>query len=110
VGSLGRAAALRRTLSRADTFTACGGKFGSYTVNCTGLNNGTDLPTYPHGDGFCNGVGGQGVMAPGTCNMSSMAISGNHPPTDCTIFDDPGAQSTCCSACGPRCRGCRAAQ
>ena len=89
-----------------NTFTACGGTYGTFKINCTGLNNGTDLPTYPHGDGFCNGVGGQGVMIPTTCDMNSMTIKDNHPPVDCTIFDDPGAQSTCCSACGPRCHGC----
>ena len=89
-----------------NTFTACGGRFGSYTVNCSGLNNGTNLPTYPGGDGFCNGVAGQGVMVPSTCDMRSMQVRGNHGPEDCRVFRDRGAQVTCCNACGARCRGC----
>ena len=38
--------------------------------------------------------------------MASMKFSGNRAPSDCTVFGDAGAQSTCCSACGARCRGC----
>ena len=45
-------------------------------------------------------------MVPSTCDMASMVVEGNHAPTDCTVFDDPGAESTCCSACGPGCKGC----
>ena len=30
---------------RGNTFTACGGVFGAMHVNCSGLNNGTNLPT-----------------------------------------------------------------
>ena len=96
---------------RANTFTACGGRYGTIRVNCSGLNNGTTLPTYAGGtghatDGFCTGVGGAGVMVPSTCDMASMVIDGNHGPTDCTVFGDMGAQSTCCSACGVSCKGC----
>ena len=91
-----------------NTFTACGGHYGTYTVNCSGMNNGTNLPTYPRGDGFCNGVGGAGVMLPTTCDMASMHIKDNHGPSDCTVYADRGAQSTCCSACGTRCQGCAA--
>jgi hypothetical protein len=96
---------------RGNTFTACGGVFGTMRVNCSGLNNGTNLPTYagPTGhatDGFCTGVGGAGVMVPSTCDMHSMVIEDNHGPMDCTVFGDRGAQSTCCSACGTTCKGC----
>lgn len=96
---------------RRNTFTACGGVFGTMRVNCSGLNNGTNLPTYAGAggqatDGFCTGVNGAGVMIPSTCDMHSMDVEGNHGPTDCTVFDDDGAQSTCCSACGAACKGC----
>ena len=99
-----------------NVFTACGGFFGQewatgMHINCSGLNNGTNLPTYAyHGhptDGFCTGVNGMGEQLPSTCDMKSMDIKGNRAPDDCTIFDlDPGAFSTCCSACGPSCSGC----
>ena len=76
---------------RGNTFTACGGVFGTMRVNCSGLNNGTNLPTTagPTGhatDGFCTGVAGVGVMVPSTCDMASMVVEGNHAPTDCTVF------------------------
>jgi hypothetical protein len=35
------------------------GLYGSYTVNCSGM-------MVPNSGGFCNGVGGKGVMVPGT--------------------------------------------
>jgi len=102
-----------------NTWTACGGYYGQrygvdgYTVNCSGLNNGTNLPTYPAQPagvptaGFCIGSGGVGDQLPSTCDdMKSMRVIGNRAPDDCTVFDDKGAQSTCCSACGPLCRGC----
>ena len=98
-----------------NVFTACGGFYGQtwatgMHTNCSGLNNGTNLPTYAYNghatDGFCTGVGGAGAQLPTTCDMRSMIIKGNRPPSDCTVFGDPGAQATCCNACGPLCAGC----
>ena len=76
-----------------NTFTACGGLYGTYTVNCSGMMPG-HLPTFPNGGGFCNGVNGKGVMIPSTCDMATMKLSGNRPAVACGVNVTLGVKIT----------------
>ena len=81
-----------------NTFSACGGLFGTMQVNCT-----LGIPVWNNAGGFCRGNGGKGVEAVGTC--TNITVEGNAPAFNC-CFADKGAASTCCSACYGGSRKC----
>ena len=81
-----------------NTYTACGGLFGTSTVDCSG-----GMPAWGGSGGFCRGVGGHGVEANKTC--TGMVVRGNKAATSC-CFSDEARKWTCCEICGRACACC----
>ena len=81
-----------------NTFTACGGRFGTNSIDCSG-----GLPQARPGGfcasgGLCRGNCGLGVQAAATCTNITLL---NTAASSC-CFPDDGEKYTCCEACKRR--------